>query len=381
MKSLKIIPFYIFIGIVTVFFGMTVKAQTGSVSDPISVMIPDTVVIPGESVTIPIITDTLTNRNIISYDFRLIYDPDFLEYRNVKTQETLSRNVSVMTNSAAPGTLVVAAMGFSQITGTGTLLNLKFNVGAQTMGSSALRFEQFSFNGGNPPSTAINGTVRTPNNPPSAFSVLNSDLDANLVIDATNLNKELALNWEAATDAEGNPIQYGLVLNSPDLQTIPVETTPFNNLSITYARLADSVLYRGLQSWDGTWTIYATDGADTTYADNGPFSLQISLDATGVESGNSIPQKTQIFPNYPNPFNPSTTIRYQIATPAFVSINVYDVSGRLVAELVNDSQPAGEYTVTWTGTNTAGQMMPTGTYFYRLKTSDGSMTRKMSLIK
>lgn len=81
--------------------------------------------------------------------------------------------------------------------------------------------------------------------------------------------------------------------------------------------------------------------------------------------------------NYPNPFNPSTTIVYTIPVEAKVTLKVYDVLGKEVAELINDYHPAGTYQVPFDGQN-----LPSGVYFYTLKTSDNSlMTKKMVLTK
>jgi photosystem II stability/assembly factor-like uncharacterized protein len=80
--------------------------------------------------------------------------------------------------------------------------------------------------------------------------------------------------------------------------------------------------------------------------------------------------------NYPNPFNPSTTIEFAIASDDHVSLNVYDVSGKLVARIMNKDLKAGKYTVAFKADNLA-----TGVYFYKLTTSTFEETRKMVLIR
>ena len=80
--------------------------------------------------------------------------------------------------------------------------------------------------------------------------------------------------------------------------------------------------------------------------------------------------------NYPNPFNPSTTIEFAIAKDDHVGLNVYDVSGRLVATIMNKNLKAGKYTVSFNADKLA-----TGVYFYKLTTSTGEETRKMILIR
>lgn len=80
--------------------------------------------------------------------------------------------------------------------------------------------------------------------------------------------------------------------------------------------------------------------------------------------------------NYPNPFNPSTSITYSVDEQAEVSLNVYNVLGQKVATLVNTSQVAGNYTVTWDAQN-----LSSGVYIYKLKAGNRVITRKMNLIK
>ena len=80
--------------------------------------------------------------------------------------------------------------------------------------------------------------------------------------------------------------------------------------------------------------------------------------------------------NYPNPFNPTTSIRYAVSNRQFVTIKVYDVLGTEVAALVNEEQPAGSYEVEW---NASG--LPSGVYFYQLKTNGYDETKKMILLR
>ncbi len=85
--------------------------------------------------------------------------------------------------------------------------------------------------------------------------------------------------------------------------------------------------------------------------------------------------------NVPNPFNPSTTIRYQVGAPGHVDVRVFDVSGRLVRTLVDRSQDAGVYGVRWDGMDDSGRPVASGVYFYRMQTGDFTSTRKMVLLK
>jgi hypothetical protein len=85
--------------------------------------------------------------------------------------------------------------------------------------------------------------------------------------------------------------------------------------------------------------------------------------------------------NVPNPFNPSTTIRFYLPARARVSVDVFDVSGARVARLAEGVYDAGPHGVTWDGTDAAGTRVGSGVYLYRLQAGTRSLTRKMIVVK
>jgi hypothetical protein len=85
--------------------------------------------------------------------------------------------------------------------------------------------------------------------------------------------------------------------------------------------------------------------------------------------------------NFPNPFNPTTVIRYELAKPGNIELRIYDVSGALVRVLDAGHKPAGVVEATWDGTNQSGERVATGVYFYRLQTASFVKSRKMVLLK
>jgi len=86
-------------------------------------------------------------------------------------------------------------------------------------------------------------------------------------------------------------------------------------------------------------------------------------------------------PNVPNPFNPSTEVRFVLTRAGSVEVGVYDLAGRLVRTLLAESLPAGERSLTWDGRDTAGRALPSGVYFARVRTADGVATGRMTLLK
>lgn len=85
--------------------------------------------------------------------------------------------------------------------------------------------------------------------------------------------------------------------------------------------------------------------------------------------------------NYPNPFNPSTTINFAVANRSLVHIEVYDMKGALVKSLVNEELEAGNYPVTWDGTDNAGAVVPSGTYVAKMTAGTFTSSIKMTLKK
>lgn len=98
--------------------------------------------------------------------------------------------------------------------------------------------------------------------------------------------------------------------------------------------------------------------------------------STSVEPSSGIPTQFMLEQNYPNPFNPTTTIRYGLPEAGEVSLQVFDMTGRRVATLVNDSKTAGWHTVTFDASNLAS-----GIYIYRIQSGKFINTRKLILVK
>ncbi|MCX5800866.1 MAG: T9SS type A sorting domain-containing protein [Candidatus Eisenbacteria bacterium] len=95
-----------------------------------------------------------------------------------------------------------------------------------------------------------------------------------------------------------------------------------------------------------------------------------------------VPSVTAILQNHPNPFNPVTTITYDVAASGNVTIQIFDVSGRLIVTLVDAQREVGRYTVEWNGKSADGTAVPTGLYFYRMKALGyASSAKKMLLLK
>lgn len=110
------------------------------------------------------------------------------------------------------------------------------------------------------------------------------------------------------------------------------------------------------------------------YAENsGTFTVSTTVP---VEADLAAEKSFNLSQNYPNPFNPVTTINYSVSKFGLVNISVFDLLGRNIKTLINTTQNAGDYSVSFDASNLSG-----GIYYYRITTSENSMTRKMVLLK
>jgi hypothetical protein len=110
---------------------------------------------------------------------------------------------------------------------------------------------------------------------------------------------------------------------------------------------------------------------------NGVAAFTNSLSVVAVEPGGvEIPQRFSLDQNYPNPFNPSTAIGFAIPERSRVSLKVFDILGRQVADLVNEDRAPGRYVVRWNA-----QGLASGTYFYRLQAGSYTEMKKLLLLK
>ena len=141
------------------------------------------------------------------------------------------------------------------------------------------------------------------------------------------------------------------------------------------------VTVAGTASNSSKYILKGITGQDTVYyevAGNVQTQIQHPHEKMVLAKATGSTQMTEhdLLPNYPNPFNPETQIRYQVASQAQVTLEVYDVLGRKVRTLVDEPQAGGSYTVSFDGSN-----LSSGMYFIHLKAGETVKLRKMTLIK
>ncbi|MHB9012869.1 MAG: glycoside hydrolase family 3 C-terminal domain-containing protein [Ignavibacteriaceae bacterium] len=183
-----------------------------------------------------------------------------------------------------------------------------------------------------------------------------------------NIDK-VVISWEAAYAKEFEILISSDGLNWTTAQHITNGTGGLSNISISsQARFVKMLgIQRGTQYG---YSIYEFQvfPVDTNSVND-------------IEQTLKTPSKYSLEDNYPNPFNPTTTIRYHVPKQGNVKIEVFNISGQLIRTLVNSYYNPGDYFVMWDGRNSSGNVISSGTYFYRMTSGNFAETKKMVFLK
>jgi len=124
-----------------------------------------------------------------------------------------------------------------------------------------------------------------------------------------------------------------------------------------------------------------TAGVQAVYDDGESDIVTIEFTYMVTNADNDIIAKTELYGNYPNPFNPDTNIGFSVKEAGKVTLEIYNSRGQLVKTLVNGVIESGDQIVTWNGTNDSSKTVASGVYFYKMKTENFISTKKMILMK
>lgn len=103
--------------------------------------------------------------------------------------------------------------------------------------------------------------------------------------------------------------------------------------------------------------------------------------ATAINYNEMIKPSFQLFNNYPNPFNPETTIRFTLNQSQKINLNIFDAQGRLINRLVNREMQPGDYSFKWNGMDDTDRRVASGVYFYQLSGNSHIIVKKMQFLK
>ena len=210
------------------------------------------------------------------------------------------------------------------------------------------------------------------------FSVLS---DGALPVELTSFelletrNDGITLQW--VTESEINNLGFNLDRKTP--------ITDWSQIAsyVTHPALQGqgSVSHQTIYTFTDN-TVYEDESYDYRLSDvdyDGNVEYH-SLQLMGLTSSN-VPEQFILYPNYPNPFNPVTTIRYDLSKESFVDITIYDMLGNVVHNLVNTSESPGYKSVQWNARDKQGRAVSAGLYLYTIRAGQYSKTNKMVLLK
>ncbi|MBT4332526.1 MAG: T9SS type A sorting domain-containing protein, partial [Candidatus Cloacimonetes bacterium] len=203
-------------------------------------------------------------------------------------------------------------------------------------------------------STITYGSV--PQTPPAPENVVLDEITETLL--------NLSWNMPAINDLDHFNIYSAINDENFELltETIGVEFIyEFDNIPFTtYKFYITAINQQGMESDPSETVEYTTVDAD----------------------GNIIPVTTQLNGNYPNPFNPTTSISFSVAqTSSFVNVEIFNIKGQRVKQLVNEILSTGNHVTVWNGKDDNNKQAASGIYFYKMKTGEFQQSKKMLLLK
>ncbi|HOZ01159.1 MAG TPA: T9SS type A sorting domain-containing protein [Candidatus Syntrophosphaera sp.] len=197
--------------------------------------------------------------------------------------------------------------------------------------------------------------------------------------------------WISVSSDAGNYWSEPIIINNVDTQQ------QFAGLKPMYTYPADKVIFTGMQGQnpvgkigimfynDFTWGSNVNTPAYHPTPDGGEtmfMELQIVFPIPVSNNDNTMPAvSTMLLQNFPNPFNPETTVSFDLPQAGPANLSIYNVKGQLVKTLANSSLGFGRHSYVWNGTDNSGSSVSSGMYFYRLTANGQTESRKMMLLK
>ncbi len=186
--------------------------------------------------------------------------------------------------------------------------------------------------------------------------------------------------WAFQLDNVSGNVNWGLCLHPAD--------QPYMKKSQVVTDGASWLSGPGKSEWF-TVTVPATDYyclvvwkvGSSDLAQTGQYLLRIQPGVTAVEDGDRVPQRTQLAGARPNPFNPQTTIAFELAAASPARITIHDLAGRRVRTVLDEQRGAGRHTAVWDGRDDHGLAVASGTYVARLVAGEARQSLKLMLVK
>ena len=216
---------------------------------------------------------------------------------------------------------------------------------------------------------------------PYDFEWLSAESDS-VVVSQQNLANTYNLEWSESIDVDKEGIDYLVYAKIGVYEKELIYDTTATELPITYLEIVENV-FEGIPGNGATVTfsVSATDRIDTVHVKGSDRVLYVNRYDYLSTQFNGIPEEFVLHDNYPNPFNPTTQIRFDLPYNGDVQLIIYNMLGQKVKQYSMNNISAGYHSVMWNATNDLGDPVSAGVYLYQLHTKGAVLTNKMILLK
>jgi len=217
---------------------------------------------------------------------------------------------------------------------------------------------------------------------PKPFEWISSAVDT-VNLTKSNLNEIYKLEWAKSNNQFGfvhYKVYASIGINSPYEE---IHDTTATNLPITYQDFSDIPfgLFPTVSATTIKFSVVAIEGKDTVRVIGNDRVLYVNRYEYLSTSNEQIPTDFALYENYPNPFNPTTTIRFDLPIASDANLAIYNTLGQKVRTFQMNNISAGAHTIKWNATNDLGAPVSAGVYLYQLQTEGFIKTKKMILLK
>jgi hypothetical protein len=217
-------------------------------------------------------------------------------------------------------------------------------------------------------------------------------------LDAGTYNYTIIANYDEGDSDPAGPVGITITLPGPASVT---GTSNWPNILIQWTAPSRSRAVESYNVYQGTTFVANTTSSFLLHTNvpAGTYTYNVAAVYTGGHEGdwtasnvinheepsntdpNLIPMVTELNGNYPNPFNPTTNIKFGLSQNEFVNLVVYNIKGEKVCTLIDNEMEAGYHNVLWNGRDDSGKVVSSGVYFYKMRAGTYTSTRKMILMK
>ena len=225
-----------------------------------------------------------------------------------------------------------------------------------------------------------NVTIDIVNSPPGPFDFVSPPDSASLSFEQSTLSSQVPFIWTSSVDPDGLELNYTVKICNSDTSLCMEQTLEERiyqpHVWMMMGQLSLEEGYNQLY-----WSVYASDGLDSTFANDSIYTFSVDLSNLSILESNPYPNDFKLNQNYPNPFNPTTNIKYEIIIGKLVKIEIYDLKGNFVKNLVNDYKMPGQYEVKWDGLDHLSKEVSAGVYIYTISSNSKALSKKMLFVK